>query len=247
MKKQTLTDTTTPTAKLSDEKSHTYALRVAGTHFTQAFIAGSKNPKIKDFRDDAENCLSKVKKQNKAKLWTSFWVLATLILALFAAFRCYEAGCSAGAILRDWLIIVAVIVAMFTAFIGWLYGNCNLRTYDRPGDTTKMVAKAWRPLRKKILLDTDVMPTLARSIKWADEQSELYKEIERWQFGGKALEKLLALTLDVMAERAANSFKAVEIDGTKHDQKRYRNQFGLIDKIGQALGFERLDWKQLNH
>jgi hypothetical protein len=244
MKKQTIVPTlATPAKTISDKKASNYALRTLGMHFTGKFILAEGNPKIKEFRDDAESCLEKVTSRNKTKRWLGFWVLIAVLLTGVAVQQCFEHSWLV--LLNDWVAPTSLIGAMFAAFIGFMFYGSNLGRWNRPGDTTKLVAKAWRPLRKQ-LIAAGVVDSLSWSIQNATNGTPLFREIEGWRFGGQELEKLLGNKLESMAHEAARNFHSAELDGCKRDQKRYRTQFYVIDNLGQKLGFEKLNWDMLN-
>ena len=248
MKKQAI-ETTTPEKreKLSDAKTKRTALHVMGIHFALTLVGKSKNPKIKDFREDGESCFLKVQKWNKSKMVMALWVMATAFLCVFFALRVHELGLLAS--LEDWVIPSSGIAGILTGFIACLYSSNNLSEYDRPGDTSKMVAKEWKPLRKR-LVAANVVSNFGSDIQWSHRtvavNSPILKEIEHWQFSGSALENALGNLLERMAQKCAGSFQKAELDGTKREQRRLRKQFGEIDYLGQALGYEKLNWEMLD-
>ena len=128
-----------------------------------------------------------------------------------------------------------------------MFASNRLTEHNRPGDTTKLVAKAWKPWRKR-LLATTLAADLASRIRYHSQHDENYSglliEIDNWTYGGKELLKLLAYALEMIAQQSAAQFKRAERDGTKRARKRFRNQLYEVDQIGQALGFEKLDWKK---
>ena len=233
---------------MSEEKAREFAMRVIGYHFTVVTIAAMNNPKVAGFKEDAESCLEKVDKWNTAAFWSSVWALVNVTLCVFIVLRVYNRGIG---VMHEWQFPTAVIVVVVTGIIGCIHHMQSCLTEaDRPGDTTRMVARLWKPWRKRIL-STKLVPTLAAGIRWCTRQDDAHTsrklvEIESWRFDGEELRKSLSSAALFVADEAATQFKLAEQDGTNRDRKRSRNQFYEADKIGQQLGFARLDWENLN-
>ncbi len=223
---------------ISGDQASSYALQVIGTHFTKTFIESLGNSKLKGFLDNAESCLNKLSEWNSIKLW--MFLCSVLIIIPITAVIVVST--------RHYLDTYSMVGIFLSILVGLLYFPNKRALSSRPGDTTKMVAKAWRPWRKRVIA-AKIIEGLAFEIQWHSQHdsdgSRLLWEIDDFDFGGEELQKRLESTLDTLAQKTAADFKAAERDGVKGDRKRLRNQFGAIDKIGQQLGFERLDWKKM--
>ncbi|MFA6190110.1 MAG: hypothetical protein WC711_01170 [Candidatus Staskawiczbacteria bacterium] len=235
--------------QLTDSQANSLALGVIGYHFTTALIAWLKNPKIADFRDDAESCFLKVEKRAKAWGWLAFWVGLTIGFLGIAVCEGITRG-FVEAFFHGWLMQASAIIGVLTLIIAFFYGfGYELGSNRRPGDTTRMVAKMWKPWRKKIV-SSGVLSDFASTLKWrykdAETGSILLRQIASYSFGGSELEIVLKSTLANLADEAVKNFQDEVLDGSKRGQQRHRQQFGQIDKIGQELGFEKLDWKRLD-
>ena len=255
MKKKEILTTTAKRKPLSKELSENYALRTAGSHFTAFFIKDPDNglndeerQTIKDFRDDAEDCLTDVMKRSHARRIFSLWIALTVALLGIVTYQCCKY--TGFALLNNWIAPTCAILALLSAFVALIYAGSNLGKWNCPGDTARFVAKAWRPVRKKII-DSGLLTEMAGTIRYHHEKdpagTPLVSEFANWQFAGKELEAVLTNAMGQLSRSAAAAVRRAERDGVKPDKKRFRNQFGQIDEVGQALGYEGLDWKQLNN
>ena len=242
----TLTAPPAKKEKMSDEKALSFALGVISTHFTMRLIAALENSKLAGFKDPAEHCLERVNEKGKTRRWLAFWATITSSFIGLAILLGHLLG-GISAILHDWQTPTLMVLALVTGFITLIFCS-NLG--PRLGDTTKLVAKAWRPWRTKVIA-SDLASKLGDAIQWHLQydmvRTPLVNEIEGWSYGGEELRKKLESVHAKLADDVASSFRAAERDGTRKNRKRLRNEFGMLDKVGQKLGLAGLDWKLLDN
>jgi hypothetical protein len=225
--------TTSNEVKLQPEKAVEVALSVLGQQFTEAFIASQKDSKISGFKTDAECCRQKVKNWDKSKLFFIFLLLLTVSMG-YITYTVF--GWNGWTLLT---LVLTSILGSFTAF----YGNVNLRSYDKPGTTEKLVAKAWKPVRK-VAIENAIVGNMASVIEFSVNKGEekWVKAVQGYRYHDEVFVSHLAYRLESELIHKAQAVKDAERDGQEGKRNKSRKSFDAIHKLADRLGYTVKDW-----
>jgi hypothetical protein len=227
--------------EVSEERANFLALRVIGSCFTEQFLKKTHGPR--NFSVSAESCLEKVQEWNRAKIWTSVLVTISILFFALTVFLGYP---NSTGIFNIQLYLVPLSLGSIFALIAIYYSVPRLTIYKRPNETAKMVANAWKPMRKRAI-STKLVELFARNIlHWYYTSPDVAGEVDIRQYDGRHLRAILKEQLSSMASEVARYFRGAKQHEAEEAAARYRDRFGAIDEVNQALGFGRINWGLLN-
>lgn len=221
---------------ITREEAEDTARHVIGHHFTGAYIASLRNPKLKDFTADAESCLEKAQDWDHRAFWLGFWRVFAVFSAI-ASFMLYKQG--------GWVFATACAVTVVIAVIAMIYKGVAIFVDAEPSVTERMVARAWeRGVRNKTLFHS-IARNLAAQIRYEEDRGHI-DNVRYQYYGTNWLQKALEFVLDQELEKYANVVKEAELHQDPSKKEFGRSSFAQINHIGQLLGFEQADWKMID-